>query len=421
MENPIHFTGGRLVVEGLAAAELAERFGTPLYVYSARALRSSLEEIRRSFRGDPAVFFPVKANGLAYILRILASEQCGFDVVSGGELKRIEAAGLAGKPVVFAGVGKEEWEMEEALARHSLLFFNIESLPELEEVERTAERLGVTAPLALRLNLDIQAGDHPYLTTSRKGTKFGLPLDQAAQALVRAAKSKWLRVLGYHVHLGSLVASPEPYLEAAERVLEWAGKDPVRREGIEFYDTGGGFAVPLGPGGPTFPFARFGPSLEALLGPAGWKPVLEPGRFVVGRAGILLTKVLREKEAGGRRFLVVDAAMNDFVRPSLYKAEHLVWPVEGPPPPVDSVPGGNTDVVGPVCESGDFLALDRDIPPVRPGDFLALFTAGAYGDSMASHYNSRRLAAQVVVEGDRPFLARPREPFSDLWKGEVWP
>ena len=421
MEEAVRYTGRGLMVEGISAAELAERFGTPLYVYSLRSLRSSLEEIRKAFAKPPEVFFPVKANGLAFLLRVLAAEGCGFDVVSGGELKRLEAAGLAGRPVVFAGVGKEPWEIEEALARHALFFFNVESLPELEEIESTAGRLGVTASLALRLNLDIQAGGHPYLATSKKRSKFGLPLEQAAKALEKASASKWLRVKGYHVHLGSLVTGPESYLEAARRVLEWSEEDPIRREGIEYYDAGGGYAVPLAPGEERFSFSRLASSLESLLSPARWELVLEPGRFLVGEAGLLLTKVLLEKEAGGRKFVVVDAAMNDFGRPSLYGAEHLVWPVQGPPPPADSLPRGDTDVVGPVCESGDFLALDRDLPPVSPGDYLALFAAGAYGDSMASRYNSRRLAAQVVVDGDRAFQARPREPFQDLWKGEVWP
>ncbi len=420
MEGPIRFTGGGLHVEGVAAAELAQRFGTPLYVYSAGALREALERIRGAFRESPEIYFPVKANGLGAILRLLASDGCGFDVVSGGELKRIQAAGLAGSRVVFAGVGKEAWEIEEALSRHALSFINVESLPELEEIEAVAGRLGVEAPLALRLNPDIQAGGHPYLATSRKRSKFGLPLDQAAVALERAARSKWLRVIGYHVHLGSLVSEPGPYLAALERVQEWAGEDTLRQEGIEYYDAGGGYAVPLVPGEESFSFSRLAPALEGLLGDAGWKLALEPGRFLVGGAGILLTQVIRVKAAGGRKFVVVDAAMNDFLRPSLYKAEHMVWPVEGEPPPGDSLPRGDTDIVGPVCESGDFLALNRDIPPVERGDFLALFAAGAYGDSMASRYNSRRLAAQVVVDGSEAFLARPREPFQELWKGEVW-
>ncbi len=407
-------------MEDVPAAELARRFGTPLYVYSARALREALERIRGAFGESPEIFFPVKANGLGAILRLLASEGCGFDVVSGGELKRVEAAGLAGSRVVFAGVGKEAWEIEEALSRHALAFFNVESLPELDGIERIAEGLGKEAPLALRLNPDIQAGGHPYLATSRKRSKFGLPLDQAARALERAARSKWLRVIGYHVHLGSLVAEPGPYLAALERVLEWAEEEDRRKEGIRYYDAGGGYAVPLAPGEEAFSFSRLAPALEGLLGKAGWKAVLEPGRFLVGGAGILLTRVILVKEAGGRRFVVVDAAMNDFLRPSLYKAEHLVWPVEGDPPPGDSLPKGETDIVGPVCESGDFLALDRDIPQVKSGDFLALFAAGAYGDSMASRYNSRRLAAQVVVEGAAAFLARPRESFQELWKGEKW-
>ncbi len=419
MDGGILFSGGRLLVDGVPARDLADRFGTPLFAYSASALDASLREIRDAFREPPAVFFPVKANGLAWILRRFAEGGCGFDVVSGGELKRLEAAGLAGKKVVFAGVGKEAWEIEEALSRHQLLFFNVESLQELEEIEGVAERLGVRAPLALRLNLDIRAGAHPYLATSKKKSKFGLPLDQAREALARAARSKWLRVKGYHVHLGSLVSGPEPYLEAARRVLEWAGEDPGRTEGIEFYDTGGGYAVPLAPGGERFSFPSFAPALEGLLARAGWKPLLEPGRFLVGTAGILLTRVIREKVMGGRRFVVVDAAMNDFVRPSLYGAEHLVWPVEGPPPPEGELPRGKTDVVGPVCETGDFLALDRELPPLESGDCLALFGAGAYGESMASRYNSRRLAAQVVVDGGRVFLARSREPFENLWKGEV--
>ena len=406
-------------MEGVPAAELAGRFGTPLYVYSASAVLSALEEIRRAFREEPGIFYPVKANGLAHILRLLGGRGCGFDVVSGGELKRLEAAGLAERPVVFAGVGKEAWEIEEALARHDLLFFNVESLPELDAIEGIARRLGRRAPLALRLNLDIQAGGHPYLATSKKRSKFGLPPDQADRALERAARSQWLRVIGYHVHLGSLVEGPGPYLEAARRVVAWAEEASLRREGVEFYDAGGGFAVPLVPGKKAFSFAALAPELESLLAGPGWRLVVEPGRFLLGRAGLLLTKVILEKVSGERRFLVADAGMNDFVRPSLYGAEHLVWPVKGPPPPEEELPRGETDVVGPVCESGDFLALDRDLPPVSPGDYLALFGAGAYGESMASRYNSRRLAAQVVVEGGRAAPVRRRESFQELWKGEM--
>ena len=416
MTGGIRFQGAHLTIDGHAAADLAESHGTPLYLYSGEVMAAACRQIGEAFPGGVRICYAVKANGLRAILRFLAEEGCGFDLVSGGEMVRLEAAGLGACERVFDGVGKEAWEVERAMSRPGLLFLNLESLAEAEMLARVGRRLGRPVPVALRLTLEIAAGSHVYLNTSLGREKFGLAPEEALEAARLAAVSPWLEPVGCHLHLGSLLADPEPYLEAIRRALEFADRAGLD---LRFLDIGGGFAPSLAHGGQAFPFDRLGPPLAGLLAGRETELVVEPGRFLVGPAGLLLTRVIRVKERGRRRFLIVDGAMNDFIRPSLYGGEHLVWPVASGPPPVGEIPAGRTDVTGPVCESGDFLARDRALPDLAAGDLLALFCAGAYGSAMASRYNSRRLPAEVILAGGEPRLARQRDDFSDLWEREL--
>jgi diaminopimelate decarboxylase len=407
-----HRRGGALWCEDVPVAALAVRFGTPLYVYSKAAMAARLGAVRRAFGDTAIVCYAVKANGNLSLLRAMHDGGAGFDVVSGGELRRLQIAGLPTERVVFAGVAKERWEIEAAAAA-GILFFNIESPHELPMLAAVGASLGAPLRVALRLNPDVDAGTHAYISTGKKENKFGISLARAGEVVEAIAREPWLQLVGYHVHLGSQLQSVQPYEQALQRVLEFTAGAPARRDGITHYDLGGGFGIGYGRGD-ALDVGAVARALLPLLAGRGWRPVVEPGRFLVGDAGMLLTRVLGEKRQGPTEFVLVDAAMNDLLRPALYQAEHAivaVAPRAGEPRTVD--------VVGPVCETGDFLGKHRSLEPLVAGDLLAILAAGAYGASMASNYNSRRRPAEVLIDGATARLIRTRETFEQLVANET--
>lgn len=407
-----HVQAGELWCEDVPVAKLAARFGTPLYVYSAATIAARLATVRRAFGADAVVCYAVKANGNLAVLRAMHAGGAGFDVVSGGELARVRAAGLPADRVVFAGVAKERWEIEAAAAA-GILFFNVESPHELPLLAAVGAALRTRLRVALRLNPDVDAGTHAYISTGKKENKFGVALARAGEVVEAIAREPWLQLVGYHVHLGSQLRAVGPYATALQRVAEFVDAVPIRGQGITHYDLGGGFGIGYGQGEPL-DVGAVAASLLPTLRARTWRPVVEPGRYLVGDAGILVTSVLGEKQQGPTDFLLVDAAMNDLLRPALYQAEHPIAPVAARPGPPREV-----DVVGPVCETGDFLARRRELPPCQPGDLLAVLAAGAYGASMASNYNTRRRPAEVMVDGNTARLVRARETFDQMLANEV--
>ncbi len=404
---------GQLHCEAVALADLAQRFDTPLYVYSQQAMADRFALLRTAFGDSSHICYAVKSNSNLQILKLFHDLGAGFDLVSGGELKRLQAVGLPSNQAVFAGVGKESWEIRDAL-QAGLLFFNVESEYELALLEEQGKVLGRPIQVALRLNVDLDAGTHTYIATARKEDKFGLDLVTAGKLVRRIAASDSLDLVGYHVHLGSLLRQVSPYLEAFSRVEEFMDGEACRSEGLKYYDLGGGFGVSYGDGKGILDVQDLGRQLLPRLAARGLTPVLEPGRFLTADAGILLCKVLGSKSSGQHHFTLVDAAMTELIRPALYGAKHPIAPVAE-----SSAATYPQDVVGPVCESGDFLAKAYPLPAMQRGDLLAVFAAGAYGFSMASNYNSRRRPAEVLVHGEQVRPIRRRESFADLWAEEL--
>jgi len=441
------YQDGRLACEGVDLASLATRTGTPTYVYSASTLALHYDRLAAAFREiDPLICFSVKSCPNVHVLRTLVQRGSGLDVVSGGELHRARLAGCPMEKVVYAGVGKTDEEIRDALgfgagggagggARsegeggRGVPIFNIESEPEFQTIAGIARSLGVTATAALRVNPDVDPKTHAYTTTGKKETKFGVDLERARAFFRRFGHEKHLRLTGIHLHIGSPVSETEPYVQAVTRTLELI--DDLAREGmkIDTLDLGGGFAADYQTGASPAAAdyaAAIVPLLRSRAGEGGLRFILEPGRSIAANAGVLLTRVLYVKESGRRKFIVCDAGMNTLIRPALYGSFHFVWPVtvadaHVPParterPPLEGLEP--CDVVGPLCESGDFLAKDRPLPPVARGDLLAVFGAGAYGMSMASRYNSHPLPAEVLVENDRARIIRRRETYADLTRHE---
>ena len=408
-----------LQCERLPVARLAEKFGTPLYLYSAAAIRQRYREFDGAFRGSPhTVCYSVKANSNLAILRLLARLGCGFDVVSGGELERILHADrrAAGK-VVFSGVGKTAAEMDAAL-KAGILLFNVESETELELLAERAQRLRTTARVALRVNPDVPAETHPYISTGLHRHKFGVPIHDAPRLYARAADSLFLEVAGVSVHIGSQITNLAPFTASMERVADLVRGLRAHGHRIRYVDAGGGLGIPYTQLGlPEFAefAARYAAALTTPLRGLKLHLLLEPGRSIIGPAGALITRVLYHKSNNSKKFLILDAAMTDLLRPALYDAYHEIVPVVR-----DAAAGEHElfDLVGPVCETGDFFARDREMPPVNDGDLLAILDAGAYGMVLASNYNSRPRAAEVLVEGSKARLIRRRETMADLLRLE---
>jgi diaminopimelate decarboxylase len=417
----VHYRGADLYCEDVALGALADRFGTPLYVYSAGAVRERVGAVRAAFGEGARICYAVKANGNRALLRLLAGLGCGFDVVSGGELLRLQAAGLDARTAVFAGVAKESWEIELGV-RAGVRAFHVEGESEVDQLAAAARKMRVRVPVLVRLNPGVDVSTHAYIATARRDSKFGVPLAAAGAVVERIAAEPMLELRGYHVHLGSQLRSVEPYLTAFAAVEGFLDGAEVRRRGAREYDLGGGFGLAYGEG-EAFEPAALARALLPRLRARGLEPVLEPGRYLVGDAGVLLTTAVGTKQAGATSFLLVDAAMNDLLRPALYGAVHPLAPVRRPASAAAGAATGMrpVDVVGPVCESGDFLARNCALPAVQPGERVAVLGAGAYGFSMASNYNSRRLPAEVLVDGGEGRLVRRRQEWSQLWADEVDP
>jgi diaminopimelate decarboxylase len=405
-----------LLCERVSLAKLAKRFGTPLYVYSAGMIRERVLAFHQAFRGqDHAICYSVKANSNLSILKLLASLGCGFDVVSGGELQRVARVGrTAAKSVVFSGVGKTVAEMEAAL-KAGILLFNLESASELDALARTAKKLKKNARVAMRVNPDVPADTHPYISTGLHKHKFGVPIAEARELYRRIAKAKHLEAAGVSVHIGSQIRDFSSFAAAMERVAALVRQ--LRKDGhdIRFVDAGGGMGINYRDGSEEFSslVAEYATAITGPLEGLGIKLLLEPGRAIVGPAGVLLTRVVYRKTNGEKKFVIVDAAMNDLIRPSLYQAQHQIVPVRASQSKQEFV-----DIVGPVCESGDFFARDREMPVTAEGDLLAILDTGAYGMVLASNYNTRPRAAEILVVGKSAKVIRKREGVADLIRAE---
>jgi len=418
------YKNGRLRCEEAEAEALAGTHGTPLYVYSARTILEHYRKLRDAFQ-NPIICYSVKANSSLSILKMMAKEGSGFDVVSGGELYRALKVGADPKKIVYAGVGKADEEIIAGL-RAGILLFNIESEEELENVDRLAGKLGKTADCALRINPDVDPETHVYISTGKRESKFGVDLRRAEEVMKDARRYKHVRMSGLHVHIGSQITKTDPYVDTLNRLLEFIPRVKALGHPLEWLDLGGGFGIWY-KDKTARSAADIGSVCMPLIAKSGLKLIVEPGRFIVGNAGILLTRVLYVKDSGDKKFIICDAGMHDLIRPALYGAYHRIWPANTDP----SVQGGAPDeeqwtkpavscvIVGPICESADFLAKDRRLPPVHRGDLLAVFSAGAYGYVMSSNYNSFPRPAEVLVSGGATRLVTKRQTYDDVLAGEV--
>ncbi len=415
MPGNFSYRDGGLHCEAVPVELLAGEHGTPLYVYSRRSILDRVAALDAAFEPlDRLLAYSVKANGNLSVLRLLAGAGCGADIVSGGELHRALRAGFPGERIVFSGVGKTRREMEAALEA-GILGFNVESEGELEALGEVASSLGRTAPVALRVNPDIESPTpHAYTRTGHRATKFGVPTEEVPRLYRRAAEHPSLEPVGIDAHIGSQIVDPEPYRRSVLHLLDLVSELAADGIGLQWLDLGGGFGVSYEAARDTEPIV-FADAVRPQLATSGLRLILEPGRYLAGHAGILLTRVLYVKEIGPKTFVITDAGMSDLVRPSHYSSFHRVEAARLPEPDRRR---RTVDIVGPICESGDFLALDREIAVPEPGDLLAVHTVGAYGFSMASTYNSRPRPAEVLVEGDRARLIRRRETVEDLVRGE---
>jgi diaminopimelate decarboxylase len=412
--------------EDVPVRALAEQYGTPLFVYSKATLLHHLGQIQKAFApASPLICYSIKTNGNLSICRVMREAGSGFDVTSGGELYRALKAGATGDKIVFAGVGKTDPELKAAIETGTFLF-NVESEEELHNLGKVAASMGKVAHAALRVNPDLPPKTHAKTDTSVKGVKFGLDIETILDVAKGILGKPGVKVVGLHMHLGSPILSADPYRQGADKGLVLI--EQLRKQGheISVMNMGGGFGIHYRKQ-EAQPAQAFADVILPVVEKAKCRLVLEPGRFIVGNAGILLSRVVYTKESGGKHFLIQDAAMNDLIRPTLYGSFHRIWPAEPaaglPCPPEDyEVPIPDTvpqDVVGPVCESGDFLAQQRYLPRLHRGDLVATFSAGAYGMAMSSNYNARPRAAEVLVDGSKHRLIRRRETYEDLVRTEV--
>ena len=424
--HDFRYVGNRLFCEGVAVEPLARKFGTPLYVYSQRTLTEHFQKLDAAMSPvNHLVCFSVKSNSNRSALRALANLGSGFDIVSGGELQRVIAAGGDPRRCVFAGVGKTEDEIEFAL-RQGIYSFNAESEPELQRINRIAARLKKIAPIAVRVNPGVDAYTHAKITTGTYENKFGIQFEQVEGVYARAGKLKNLRLRGLEMHIGSQITETTPFEQAVRKVLPLL-KRLQEKYPLEFFSVGGGLGIVYKPALASGAAAwwktpaakniltpqKYAGRLVPLLRPLNLKILIEPGRFIAGNAGILVTRVEFVKKTGRKNFIIVDAAMNDLIRPAFYDAYHEIVPLtRNHGVPISS------DVVGPICESSDFFCKDRLLPKVGEGDYLALLSAGAYGFAQASNYNTRPRAAEILVSGKRAAVARERQPVKEIWSGE---
>ena len=456
--HSFHYHDGKLRCEDVDLVRVAQEFGTPLYVYSAGTILDHYQRLDRALSGlDHLICYAVKANSNRAILKLLADAGAGFDIVSGGELFRVLAAGGKASKCTFAGVGKSREEIEYAL-REGVYSFNVESEAELDYIDRIASEKDLRAPVAFRVNPDVDPATHEYISTGKSENKFGIPLSRIPHVYERAAKMRKIDIVGVQMHIGSQITEAAPFADAIKKVVPLV-RELKAKYGIQFFSIGGGLGIvyessfasgasdwwiePTRPspqssqrsarsrsrGGREAPgegkanarhqlsIQQYVDAILPTLRELKLKILLEPGRLLVGNAGVLLTRVRYIKQTGQKKFAIVDAGMNDLIRPALYHSYHEIIPLVEP----KTGTRAKIDIVGPVCESGDFLALDREMPEVREGDLLAIMSAGAYGFVMASTYNSRPLPAEVLIRGDKFALVRKRQSAEDLVTGEVNP
>jgi len=410
------YKNGELYCEGVPVKKVAQRVGTPFYLYSSNTLTKHIQAFDNAFEGVPhLICFALKSNTNSAVLRLLGREGAGADIVSGGELFRAIRAGIDPKKIVYAGVGKRRDEIEYAL-KIGILMFNVESGEELQALNQAAADMRTKARIALRVNPNIDPKTHAYISTGLKENKFGIPIEHALEHYRMATALPNVEVVGVHQHIGSQITEVQPFVDALEKLVAFVKELRAAGMNIQYLNIGGGLGITYKDETPPLP-KEVAQAIKPLLKGCGCTVVLEPGRAIVGNAGILVTSALYHKSSGEKKFLIVDAGMNDLIRPSLYEAYHDIRPVVEPASPEKAV----TDVVGPICESGDFLAKDREMPEIRQGDFLAVMGAGAYGYSMSSNYNSRLRVAEVLVKGSEYYVVRERETYDDLVRGEKVP
>jgi diaminopimelate decarboxylase len=410
-----HYRNGTLYAEDLPVEEIAQKVGTPFYLYSYRTLTRHYKVFDEALSDlKHLICYSVKANSNLAILRIFAKHGAGADVVSGGEIFRAKKAGIESKKIVFSGVGKTEEEILYGL-REDILMFNVESRDEFQFLKSLASKIGKKVPISFRVNPDIDPHTHPYISTGLKTSKFGIEVEEALNLYSEAKESKQVQLLGISCHIGSQITEIGPFIEAFEKIKELY--EILTQKGCEipYVDLGGGLGITYKDELPPHPREYSWSLIERAKG-MDCTFIFEPGRVLVGNAGLLVTKVLYRKRNGGREFVIVDAGMNDLIRPSLYRAYHEIWPVRREERPIIKA-----NIVGPVCETTDFFAQEREIQDVKPGELLAIMGAGAYGFSMSSNYNSRVRAAEVLVKDDQMWIIRKRETYEDLIRGESIP
>lgn len=415
--HDFNYRHNNLYCESVNIEGLAGKYGTPLYVYSRNTLISHYRKIKEAFSPiNPMICFSMKANSNLAICKALVREGAGLDVVSGGELYRAFKTGVSSRKIVYAGVGKTEKEIEIAI-RHHIFFFNVESIPELELINRAAGRLGIRQKAAIRINPDIKAGTHKYITTGHGENKFGIDFKTAKKIFLRKSRYKDLNISGIHIHIGSQIVDAGPFVMAIERIAGFIKDLENHGVAIRWLNIGGGLGIIYSRERPQTA-KEYAKAVLPVLKKVKASIILEPGRFIVGNAGVLVTRIQYIKETPSKNFAIVDAGMNDLIRPSLYEAYHEILPVKS-----SSYSCSKEirvfDVVGPICESGDFLGKDRKFISLREGDLLSVMGAGAYGFSMSSNYNSRPRPAEVMVEGSKTKLIRRRETYEDLIRTEI--
>jgi len=417
-----NYKNGELYCEGVPAERIARDVGTPAYVYSKATLLHHYRQVADAFAPlEPTICYSIKSLGNVHVCRVLADAGCGFDVTSGGELFRALQAGGDPKKMIYAGVGKTDREIADAIDV-GIAAFNLESEEEIENVDRVAGSIGKKAIGAIRINPDVDPKTHAKTTTGKKETKFGVDIERAERVFEQYRGLKNLRIGGVHIHIGSPVYEIQPYVDAVNKIVAVIDRLTEKGHKIEWFDVGGGFGVNYERPDQARPITEHAKALVPLLQGKPYKIAFEPGRYIAGNAGVLLTRVLYRKQGGEKKFVIVDAGMNDLIRPTLYESYHHIWPAKPQAENLNEdrrrdflIQGGDTvDVVGPICESGDYLAKARALPPVQRGDLLAVFTAGAYGFAMSSNYNNRPRVPEVLVDGDRYTIIRRRETLEDL-------
>jgi diaminopimelate decarboxylase len=410
--HDFRYKNNKLYCENVRVEDLAKKFGTPLYVYSYHTLVDHYLKLQSAFSEiKPLICYSVKANSNLSILKALVAKGAGLDIVSGGELFRAKKVGCPAARIVYASVGKTNQEIRAAISS-GILFFNVESLPELENINRIAASLDKITRVAIRINPDVEVKTHKYIMTGKLTNKFGIDLESAYKILLLRAKFRNLNICGLHIHIGSQITESEPFVEAIKKVSVFIQRLKAKGISLEYLNIGGGLGIIYDREAPQTA-QIYASQIIPLLKNTGLKIIMEPGRFIVGNAGILVVKVLYVKRTLQKKFIIVDGGMNDLVRPALYSAFHNIWPLN------KTAKCEKADLVGPICESGDFLAKERSIAKVKEGDYLAVMSAGAYGFSMASNYNSRGRAAEVMVSGSKAFQIRKREIPADLVRKEV--